>query len=190
MPFPHLVFHLVLTYSNVEAVRLCFSESFEALVEGLESCLWQLGGVPRQHRTDHLSAAIARWTPTARPSARERYARADAPLRDGADDQQRRASRTRTATSSRRTTASSRRVDQALRVRGSRDFADRAAYERFLQSSSAGATSPGSALGRGAGGAAPAAGRAAGLRAASCGCRSAASAPSRCCATPTRCRRG
>ncbi|MFP3557875.1 hypothetical protein SB861_45455 [Paraburkholderia sp. SIMBA_049] len=32
--FPHLVYHLVLTYSNVEAVRVCFSESFEALAEG------------------------------------------------------------------------------------------------------------------------------------------------------------
>ncbi len=30
-PFPHMVFHLVLTYSNVEAAHLCFSESFEAL---------------------------------------------------------------------------------------------------------------------------------------------------------------
>ena len=33
-PFPHLVYHLVLTYSNVEAARVCFSESFEALAEG------------------------------------------------------------------------------------------------------------------------------------------------------------
>jgi hypothetical protein len=30
---------LVLTYSNVEAVPVCFSESFEALVAGLERCL-------------------------------------------------------------------------------------------------------------------------------------------------------
>jgi len=45
-PFPHLFFHLVLTYSNVEAVSLCFSESFEALAEGIERCLWQIGGVP------------------------------------------------------------------------------------------------------------------------------------------------
>src|SRR5216684_1498656 len=27
--FPHLLYHLVLPYSNVEAVRVCFSESFE-----------------------------------------------------------------------------------------------------------------------------------------------------------------
>ena len=46
VPFPHLLFHLVLTYSNVEAVRVCLSESFEALAEGLETCHWQIGGVP------------------------------------------------------------------------------------------------------------------------------------------------
>lgn len=56
--FPHLVYHLVRTYSNVEAIRICFSESFEALAEGLEACLWQIGGVPQWHRTDNLSAAV------------------------------------------------------------------------------------------------------------------------------------
>ena len=37
VPFPHLLFHLVFVYSNVEAVHLCLSESFEALAEGLEA---------------------------------------------------------------------------------------------------------------------------------------------------------
>jgi transcriptional regulator with XRE-family HTH domain len=27
-PFPHLLYHVVLTYSNIEAVQICFSESF------------------------------------------------------------------------------------------------------------------------------------------------------------------
>jgi hypothetical protein len=57
-PFPHLVYHLVLTYSNVEAISVCFSETFEALAEGIENALWQINGVPKMHRTDHLSAAI------------------------------------------------------------------------------------------------------------------------------------
>ena len=39
VPFQHLVYHLVLTYSNVEAVSVCCAESFEALAEGLERCL-------------------------------------------------------------------------------------------------------------------------------------------------------
>ncbi len=34
-PFPHLLYHLVLTYSNVEAVQICFSESFESLADGI-----------------------------------------------------------------------------------------------------------------------------------------------------------
>jgi hypothetical protein len=57
-PFAHLIYHFVFTYSNVEAVTLCFSESFEALAEGIEHALWQLGGVPKLHRTDHLTAAV------------------------------------------------------------------------------------------------------------------------------------
>src|SRR5579875_1910714 len=63
-PFPHLIYHLVFTYSHVEAVTLCFSESFEALAEGIEQVLWQLGGVPQMHPTDHLMAGFAK--PTAK----------------------------------------------------------------------------------------------------------------------------
>jgi hypothetical protein len=62
--FPHLLFHSVLTYSNVEAVSLCFGETFEALSEGFEQALWQLGGVPEQHRTDH-QRSYANWGPIA-----------------------------------------------------------------------------------------------------------------------------
>src|SRR2546427_8467918 len=47
-----------LTYSNVEAASICFSETFEALAEGIEKALWHIGGGPHQHRTDHLSAAV------------------------------------------------------------------------------------------------------------------------------------
>lgn len=57
-PFPHMVYHFVLTYSNMEAASICFGETFEALAEGIEKALWQLGGVAQQHRTDHLSAAV------------------------------------------------------------------------------------------------------------------------------------
>ena len=57
-PFDHLVYHFVLTYSNWEAGTVCFSESFESLSEGLQNALWELGGVPRRHRTDRLTAAV------------------------------------------------------------------------------------------------------------------------------------
>jgi len=57
-PFNHLLYHFVLTYSNWETGTICFSESFESLSEGLQRALWELGGVPKKHRTDRLSAAI------------------------------------------------------------------------------------------------------------------------------------
>src|SRR5260370_852185 len=63
----------VLPYSNVEAVRVCFSESFEALAEGLEQSLWELGGVPLTHRTDHLGAALRPLSAPGRQEFRERY---------------------------------------------------------------------------------------------------------------------
>jgi len=56
--FDHLLYHFVLTYSNWETGTICFSESFEALKEGLENALWELGGVPLEHKTDQLTAAV------------------------------------------------------------------------------------------------------------------------------------
>ena len=57
-PFPHLLYHFVLAYSNWEATTLCFSESFESLSLGLQNALWELGALPEEHRTDRLSAAV------------------------------------------------------------------------------------------------------------------------------------
>jgi transposase len=57
-PFDHLLYHFVLTYSNWETGRVCYSESFESLSEGLQSALWELGGVPQAHQTDRLTAAV------------------------------------------------------------------------------------------------------------------------------------
>ena len=57
-PYEHLCYHFVLTYSNWESVTLAASESFEALSDGLQNALWELGGVPRRHRSDSLSAAV------------------------------------------------------------------------------------------------------------------------------------
>jgi hypothetical protein len=130
--FPHLLFHLVLTYSNVEAVSLCFSESFEALAEGLESCLWQLGGVPQQHRTDNLSAAVQTIGTADQRTWTDRYTALmqhyglhpstnnPGEAHENGDVEQAHF-RLKDA------------VDQALRVRGSRDFVDRAAYAHWLQ---------------------------------------------------------
>ena len=36
----HMVYHVVLTYSNWEWINVCFSESFESLSEGIQGALW------------------------------------------------------------------------------------------------------------------------------------------------------
>lgn len=61
--FPHLLYHFVLTYSNWETASICFAESFESLAEGFQKAVWRLGGVPRRHRTDCLSAAVKNLSP-------------------------------------------------------------------------------------------------------------------------------
>ena len=57
-PFPHLLYHFVLTYSNWESADICYSESFESLSSGFQNALFRLGGVPKLHQTDGLSAAV------------------------------------------------------------------------------------------------------------------------------------
>ena len=70
--FDHTLFHCVLTYSNVESVSLCFSESFEALSAGIQKAFWEFGGVPQRHRSDSLSAAVRNHS--SRKQLTERYA--------------------------------------------------------------------------------------------------------------------
>lgn len=129
--FPHLVYHLVLTYSNVEAVRVCFSESFEALAEGLEACLWQIGGVPELHRTDNLTAAVRDLDREGMHEFTQNYRAllAHYGMQPSANtagcanqngDVEQSHFRFKQA------------VDQALRVRGTRDFESRSDYEHFL----------------------------------------------------------
>jgi transposase len=130
-PFPHLVYHLVLTYSNVEAMRVCFSESFEALSEGLEYCLWQIGGVPAWHRTDNLTAAVRDLDRDGMHEFTQNYRAllAHYGLQPSANTAGQAHQNGDVEQSHFRFKQA---VDQALRVRGSRDFADRAGYERFL----------------------------------------------------------
>ncbi|MBU6429465.1 MAG: IS21 family transposase, partial [Cyanobacteria bacterium REEB65] len=131
-PFEHLYFHMVLTYSNVEAAKLCFSESFEALAEGIEFGLWQFGGVPLFNRTDCLSAAVRRLDTEGRREFTERYEGLMAhykmtPTHNTAGESHQNGD---VEQSHHRFKEA---IDQALRVRNSRDFATRADYESFVQ---------------------------------------------------------
>lgn len=132
VPFDHLCYHLVLTYSNQEAVTVCFSETFESLAEGIETALWRLGGVPEEHRTDNLSAAVRRIDHGDKKDFTTQY--------QGLMDHYGMRPTSNTAGESHQNgdvEQSHHRfkiaVDQALRLRGSRDFESREAYEAFLQ---------------------------------------------------------
>ena len=57
-PFEHLLYHYRLAYSGWQYAQIIQGgESFIALSEGLQNALHRCGGVPKQHRTDSLSAA-------------------------------------------------------------------------------------------------------------------------------------
>src|SRR5262245_49413653 len=57
VPFPHLLFQFILSFSGWRWVSIAFSETFEALLHGLQGALWALGGVPAVWRSDNLSTA-------------------------------------------------------------------------------------------------------------------------------------
>lgn len=59
-PYPHLLCHSVLTYSNWEWGVVCRSESYLALKKGLQAVLFRLGRVPIEHWTDHSTGATHR----------------------------------------------------------------------------------------------------------------------------------
>lgn len=66
-PFEHLIYHYRLGYSGWRYAQIIQGgESFVALSEGLQNALAACGGVPKQHRTDSLSAAYrnmgGRWS--------------------------------------------------------------------------------------------------------------------------------
>lgn len=129
--FEHMLFHCVLTYSNVESVSLCFSESFEALSEGIQNAFWEFGGVPERHRTDSLSAAINNHS-----SKKELTARYGA-LMDHYGTKSERIN-VRCANENGDVESSNghlkNRVDQALLLRGSRNFDSREDYMEFVRS--------------------------------------------------------
>jgi len=128
--FPHMLFHFVLTYSNWEAATVCYSESFESLSEGLQNALWELGAVPLEHQTDRLSTAVNNMTEekdfTIRYDALMRHYRMQgrkiqAGHANENGDVEQRHHRLKRA------------VEQALLLRGSRDFIALTEYQEFLR---------------------------------------------------------
>ena len=54
-PFEHMLFEFILSHSGWRYAQVCFSETFAALVSGLQGALWELGA--RVVRSDNLGAA-------------------------------------------------------------------------------------------------------------------------------------
>jgi hypothetical protein len=128
-PFVHMLYHFVLTHSNWETGTICFSESFAALSEGLQNAVWALGGVPLLHRTDRMTAAINNLTELA--DFQKSY---EALLRhydmEGRKIQTGRANEN--GDIEQRHHRFKRALDQALMLRGSRDFTQVEEYQSFL----------------------------------------------------------
>jgi transcriptional regulator with XRE-family HTH domain len=131
-PFDHLLYHFRLAYSHWSFIKVVQGgESYPALAEGLQGALKRLGGCPREHRTDSLSAAYKNL---------DRKAQEDMTL--GYDTLCRHYGMTATRNNRGQghengSVESShghmkRRIEQALLLRGNCDFESIEAYEDFI----------------------------------------------------------
>jgi len=130
-PFAHILYHFVLAFSRWEHVEVVEGgESFEALSKGLQNALWQAGGVPQEHRSDSLSAAFKNLAEegdfTVRYTALlDHYGMAGTRNNRGVSHEN------GSVESSHRYLKEA--IEQALLLRGHRDFENRAAYEAFVR---------------------------------------------------------
>lgn len=134
-PFGHIFIHSVLVYSNWEWGRIAQSESFLALEHGLKSTLQELGHVPAVHQTDQSTAAthqLRQAGETGHWRYNEAYAGLMAEL-----GMEPRTTHVRSPDENGDIEAVNgsfkRAVEQALLLRGSRDFPNEAEYEVFLE---------------------------------------------------------
>ena len=71
---PHRLYHFALACSGWQYAEVVLGgESFTALAVGLQNALWTLGGAPREHRTDSLSAAFCNLERDAAEDQTRRY---------------------------------------------------------------------------------------------------------------------
>jgi hypothetical protein len=127
-PFAHLVYHFVLTHSNWEHVTICFSESFESFCDGFQNAVWLLGGVPEEHRSDRMSLAVqasgSQFFTRRYQAVMAHYGVKPQAINAGKGHENGDVEQSHHRFK--------RVVDQALLLRGSRDFPNREAYEAFL----------------------------------------------------------
>jgi len=128
-PFPHMLCHCVLPFSNWRWATVCLSESLLALRLGVQAAVFRLGKVPRYHQTDHSTAATH-----AVPDGRQFNDDYEAFIhhlymepRTTAVGQKEQNGDIEASNN-----AIKRRVTQQLLLRASADFADLAAYQAWL----------------------------------------------------------
>jgi len=127
--FPHMLYHFVLTYSNWETGTICHAESFASLSEGLQHAFWELGGVPVFHRTDRMTAAVNNLTEAAQfqksyQALLRYYGMEGQRIQTGQPNEN--------GDIEQRHHRFKRALDQALLLRGSRDFSTQEEYRTFL----------------------------------------------------------
>jgi hypothetical protein len=129
-PFPHLLCHNVLPYSNWEWASICHSESIASLRNGVQGAFIELGGLTVWHQTDNSTAATHH-TGNGQRVFNADYLRLMEHLgllpRTTAIGQKEQNGDVEALNG-----AFKRRLEQHLLLRGSRDFDSRAHYRAFL----------------------------------------------------------
>ena len=129
--FPHILYHFVLAFSRWEHAEVVEGgESFEALSKGLQNALWQAGGAPQEHRSDSLSAAFKNLAEEEDFTVRY-TALLDHYGMTGTRNNRGLSHENGSVEASHRYLKEA--IEQALLLRGHRDFEDRAAYEGFVR---------------------------------------------------------
>lgn len=127
--FPHMLYHFVLTHSNWEHATICFSESFESFCDGFQNAVWALGGVPSEHRSDRMTLAVqasgTRFFTRRYEAAMSYYGVTPRAINAGKGHENGDVEQSHHRFK--------RAVEQALLLRGNRDFPDREAYAAFLR---------------------------------------------------------
>jgi hypothetical protein len=128
----HRLYHFALAHSGFEHAEIVLGgESFVALARGLQNALWILGGAPREHRTDSLSAAFRNLSRDQAEDVTWRYEALCAHYGMIPSRNNRGVAHENGAIESHHGHLKE-ALDQALLLRGSRDFPDRETYRRFL----------------------------------------------------------
>jgi hypothetical protein len=128
----HRLYHFRLVYSGFEHAHVILGgESYVALAEGLQNALWAVGGAPREHRSDSLSAAFRNLDVRARDDLTVRYDALVAHYGMAPTRNNRGVAHENGSIESAHGHLK-KAVADALLMRGSRDFDDLAGYRRFV----------------------------------------------------------